>query len=231
MKIRFVLFAAVLFVTVPGCIVYSLIPFTDGHVNEFEAYLEDLQYYTSEMVVFKREMETEEKSITNKTHRIRIERNKKILEITIPKNTPGVVRKIEGNTLFVQFEPDQEGYDMTIPFTKAVLQDFQADPDSPARYTYVLNAEKIQYAGKEYSIFYLQEEVPVYTEKNGKKKVDHRVTKMFYPHLMIYPVELVDLLDKEKRTVKGLRIEDVRENEEYQHSNKGEQPDGLGKEK
>jgi hypothetical protein len=214
MKIRFVSFVLLLFIAVPGCIVHSLVPFTNRHVDEFEAYLRNLQYYTSEIVVFKREIESEEKSVINRTHRIRIERNKKILEITIPKNTPGVLRKIEGNTIYVQFEPDQEGYDITIPFTKAVLQDFQADPGYGAKYAYVFNAEKIQYAGKEYSVFYLKEEVPVSTDKGGKKKVDHYVTKMFYPHLMVYPVELVDLLDKDKRTVKGLRLEDVSESEE-----------------
>ncbi len=214
MKIRFVLFALLLFITVPGCIVNSLVPFTSWHVNEFEAYVRDIQYYTSEIFVFKREIESEEKSVINRTHRIRIERNKKILEITIPKNTPGILRKIEGNTLHVQFEPDQEGYEMAIPFTKSVLQDFESDPESSARYAYVFNADKIHYGGKEYSVLYPKEEVPVYTDKSGKKKVDHYVTKMFYPRLMIYPVELVDLLDREKRTVKGLRIGTVEESKE-----------------
>ena len=164
--------------------------------------------------VFKREIESEETSIINRTHRIRIERNKKILEITIPKHTPGILRRVEGNTIYVQFEPDQEGYDLSIPFTKTVLRDLNEDPGSGTKYAYEFSADKFNYAGKEYTVLYVKEEVPVYSDKSGKKKVDHIVTKMFYPHLMIYPVELVDLLDKEKRTVRGMRIEDFSQKEE-----------------
>ena len=214
-----VLFIFLLSMIFSGC--RTFVPFTDLHREEFENFLYNLQFYTSQPIVLTRDIGAEEKLITDNTRTIRIEHNRKIMEITIPKHTPGILKSVREDTLHVQFEPRLSGEDRTIPFARITKHKYL--PKDPGDYIYQFRPrdKKIRYEGKEHTVSFLRKKTPVskkdtdvYVDNPDKKIPSHYVVKTLYPVLTISPVEKISKFEKKQRTAPGMPIRPEEQEEE-----------------
>ncbi len=186
-------------------------PFTDELRETFENRLSDLQFFISDQIVLSREIETEEISIGNRTHRVRIKNNRKLIKIIIKKETRGVLKKAEGDTLHIQFESLPDGKERTIPFTRK--KESEETAGEPGYYVYEFKDPEVSYEGKTYTVSFSERDVPVhekdisvYVDKEGKQAEEHYIKEP------VYPVLLVDLVlhrirEKERRKAPGLSVE------------------------
>ena len=206
MKNHIIIFVSLVSLILPGC--QSIVPFNDEYRREFDEYLKYVQFYISDKIVLRREIEAQEKTVAKKNHSIRIEKSKKILEITIPEKTPGILRKIKGDRLFIQFEPSPDGKERTIPFTR-IRRDRQIGQMATDRgYVYQFRGRKILYEGKEYLVSYRKKEFPVYEIKEGKQVLSYHIIANSFPLLIIDPVQEFQRLEKEYRTASGMKLGD-----------------------
>lgn len=185
-----------------ACSTPSYAPFTFEHRLLFDGNLHKIQYYINQEVRLRRNLKIEERIVEDRTHRIRIERNRKILEITVPQYTPGILDRIEGDTLYIRFENIPDGLDRTIPFFHA--KDAKGD-------RYEFRADSIEYGGETFEIFLTKQDVPVskqdvavYVGKSAET-AEHQIRKHARPML------LIDLLEKncreeESRRVRGVKV-------------------------
>lgn len=201
MKISIIISAYFIITILVGC--QSVVLFTDEHRREFDEQLKYVQFYISDKIVFRREMEAQEKTVEKKYHSIRIEKSKKILEITIPKNTPGILRKIVGDTLYVQFESLPDGKDRTIPFRRIRRVE---QIGTERGYVYQFKGKKIIYEGKEYFVSYRKKEVPIYVIKEGKQIPSYYIIADSFPLLTINPVQEFQELEKIHRSASGMKV-------------------------
>lgn len=204
-----VLFAGLFFNGCQG----ELIPLAQQFRAEYEAYLPQLQVYVSREILLVREFQDEEKGIDERGDGIRIRREKTIESITIPRHTPGVIMEVDGDTLQVQFEPGNGEGARQIPFS--LRKASQAGEGAPQT-LFVFDAEEIEYDGRQYRVVYEEGRVPVteadgsvYAEASDAQGPAQYIATRFYPYLMTRPVEEMDKLKKNNRTVKGLRVENL----------------------
>ncbi|MFH0844970.1 MAG: hypothetical protein V1930_05795 [Pseudomonadota bacterium] len=205
MKSHTILSAALIFMIILGCQPVDL--FTDDYRREFDEHLKYVQFYISDEIILRRELEGEEKSVTKRFHSIRIEKTRKILEITIPANTPGIVNRIEKKTLYVQFEPSPDGLDRTIPFRRIEKEEqIGSGPGTGLGHVYQFRGKKIIYGGREYFVYYEKREFPVYEIKEGRPIPSYYIIADSYPVLKINPVEEFQEVEKVRRSVSGLKL-------------------------
>jgi len=205
MKNHVFIFVSLVSMILSGC--QSIVPFNDEYRREFDEYLKYVQFYISDKIVLRREIEAQEKTVAKKYHSIRIEKSKKILEITIPENTPGILRKIKGARLFIQFEqPSPDGKERTIPFTRLRRDRLIGKMATDRGYVYQFRGRKILYEGKEYFVSYRKKEFPVYEIKEGKQVLSYHIIANSFPLLIIDPIQEFQRLEKEYRTASGMRL-------------------------
>ncbi len=177
-------------------------PFTFEHRLLFEGKLDKIQYYIDQEVRLRRNLKSEERIVEDRTHRIRIERNRKILEITIPQYTPGILDRVEGDTVYIRFENIPDGLDRTIPFSHA--KDAKSD-------MYEFREDTIVYEGETFDVLLTKQDVPVseqdvavYVGKNAETS-EHHIRKHARPVLLIDLVEK-NYREDESRTVRGVKV-------------------------
>lgn len=204
-----VLFAGPFFIGCQG----GLIPLAQQFRTEYEEYLPQLQVYVSREILLVREFQAEEKGIDDRGDGIHVRREKTIESITIPRHTPGVIMSVDGDTLHVQFEPGDGEGSRQIPFS--LRKASQAD-GGPQQTLFVFDAEEIEYDGQTYRVVYEEGRVPVteadgavYAEGSNAQGPTQYIATRFYPYLMTRPVEELDRLKENNRTVKGLRVENL----------------------
>lgn len=177
-------------------------PFTFEHRLLFEGKLDKIQYYINQEVTLRRNLKSEERIIEDRTHRVRIERNRKILEITIPQYTPGILDRIKGDTLYIRFENIPDGQDRTIPFSH---------PKEGKGDRYEFREDTIVYGGETFAVVLGKQDVPVseqdvavYVGKNAETS-EHQIRKHARPMLLIDLVEK-NYREDESRKVPGLKV-------------------------
>ncbi|QTA85763.1 Uncharacterized protein dnm_017770 [Desulfonema magnum] len=214
------LFIVFVFMLVAGC--RSFVPFTYEQGKEFKNYLPNIQFYISQQILLQRGVESEEKIITSDSRKIRVEKNRKIMEIKIPKHTPGICRKTDGdelNKLYIQFEPPSENKERLIPFNK--ISKYDPVTDDPGAYMYQFKDREIIYEGKKYTVLFSQKktrvskgDTDIYANKTDETTQNHYFIKILYPLLIIDPVEHSSRFEKERRTVSGVKIQTRKDREE-----------------
>jgi hypothetical protein len=109
--------------------------------------LQQLQFYVSHEIRFRRTLTSEERDVA--AGNLRIEHDKRIEEIVIPAYTPGVVLSSKDDTLMVSFEPPADGKERVLTFILTHKWDkrtYYFFPDGEKDTT--LN---VTYAGKPYT--------------------------------------------------------------------------------
>lgn len=191
----------------------KLVPFTDEIRDTFESRLGSIQFFISEEIVLSREIEYEAQSIGFRTHRIRISNEKKIVEIVIEKETRGILKAVEDDTLYVQFENFPDDKERLIPFRRVSLS--EEGTEYPIRQVYRFGADRIVYEGNEYAVKFVAGDVPVrekhvsvYVEqpwKSDSKENEHVIKKPVYPILMVDTVGMI-FREKEGRRATGVGL-------------------------
>jgi len=178
------------------------IVFTPEHRQNFSAKLAFIQYSISESVILKGKFVDRLKDADTNAHGIRIESKRELTRITIRKGTPGILRRVEGNTLYIQFEQLPDGKDRTIPFEKnCVLDEKQREKDC----FYELNPPTVNYEGQKFRVYYVIKDVPVYEVKDNITVVDRYIEGSHYPVLLVRTKEIDDFI-KEDRVARGILI-------------------------
>lgn len=188
--------------SVAGCGAY--VPFTETMFNQAEDRLGAIQFYISRQVVL-RSAGSEDKENS---------KGRKIREIVIPKHTEGILHRTERGTLHIQFETfANDTVAGAIPFTKALK--FGKDLDDPGNYVYQFSDREIEYGGEKYSVIFHTETkrveddaIDVFVDVTKNREKDHYFSKTFYPVLLIDRRVKTEDIDKERRKVPGVRIDD-----------------------
>lgn len=175
--------------------------FTDSYRERLEGPLNNVQFYISDGIVLRRIEESLHKTVAPDTHSLRIAKKKKLIEVEIPRGTPGILRLEEAETLAVQFEPFPPGEEMVIPFTRTP----RSGPEQGLVYSFRNNT--LRYQDKTYQVFFRKREFPVYTNVGGRRVWSHNVVRTSFPVLQINPVEQFAFVEKQRRTAPGLRLE------------------------
>lgn len=188
----------------------SFVPFTNEHYTEFEKHLSEIQFYNGEEISIERTVETEASEVDE--HALRIKKNKNLFVITIPKYTPGILKRVspEGDTLYVQFEPSSE--EKVIPFIK--IPKYRHSGQKQVGYIYQFSEPKITYGEETYKVFFRQKkfrvdeaDMDVYVVGKDNKSDKHSVLKTIYPVLNINPAELEERVNNSYIIVPGIKIE------------------------
>ena len=194
----------------PSC--RSLELFSDEYRVRLESFLPQVQFYLSRDLVLVREMEITEERIEAPSHRVRLEKDRRILEIRIPAGTPGVLREATPEVLWVAFEDPGDGLPRRIPFRRTPIRTGKADLESPANFVYQFSEPIVRYEGERFEARFVHEGVPVspedvsvYAPPAKRAPGVHRIRKTFYPALMIDLVEQ-EARRRERRTAEGLRV-------------------------
>ncbi|MBF0225369.1 MAG: hypothetical protein HQK76_07930 [Desulfobacterales bacterium] len=194
------------FTVIIGC--GSLVSFNDEYRNIIDNQLPLVQFYISHPLRLTREVDLDEKAVSQKNHSVKIGNTKKIIEIIIPKNTPGILKKIEKDTLYIQFEDISDDKERVIPFKKRILVDGLNDPSN---FIYEFSDEKVVYGGDIYKTKFIQrdllveeKDVSIFTG-DSEKKIEHYTPKYIYPVLKFRLYEY-DKFMKEKRKVTGIKL-------------------------
>jgi hypothetical protein len=194
----------------PNC--RSLELFSDEYRLRLEEFLPRVQFYLSRDLVLVREMEITEERVDAPSHRVRIEKNRRILEIRIPAGTPGVLREATPEALWVAFEDPGDGLPRRLPFRRTPRRAGKADLETPANFVYQFSAPTVQYGGERFEARFVREGVPVspddvsvYAPPAEREPGVHRIRKTFYPALMIDLVEQ-EARRRDRRTADGLRV-------------------------
>lgn len=202
---RTILSAALALIALLGCRPAYL--FTDDRLKDLREHLKHVQFYISDEILLRREMDAEEKSVTPMYHSIRIEKTRRVSEITIPANTPGIVDRVEGDTIYLQFEPSPDGVDRAIPFQRVKEEErIGAGPGEGLGHVYQFRGKKIVYGGREYTVHFLQREYPVYHIREGRPVLSHYLIGDIHPILKINPLEESKEVEKVRTRVPGLRV-------------------------
>ena len=186
--------------------------FTDEYRVRLESRLPRVQFYLSRDLVLRREMETTEEVIDIPSHRIRIERDRRILEIEFPAGTPGVLRDVDGDTLWVVFEDRADGLFRSLPFRRTPIRTAASDMDDPANFVYQFAESRVRYEGAWFEARFVREGVPVtpsdvtvHAPPADRETGVHRIRKTFYPALTIALFEH-EAFHRERRRAEGVRV-------------------------
>ena len=184
------------------------IVFKPVHRQQFSEKLTSLQYFISESVILKGKFVDRLKDADTSAHGIRIESKRELTRITIRKGTPGILRRIEGNTLYIQFEPLPDDKDRTIPFEKTcVLDEKQREKDC----VYECNSTTVNYEGQKFMVYYVIKDVPIYEVKDNITVVDRYIEGSEFPVLLVRTKEIDDFI-KEDRVARGVLINNGEKN-------------------
>ncbi len=175
--------------------------FTEAYRERLHGALYNVQFYISEGIVLSRIEESLHKTVAPDIHSLRIEKQKKLIEVEIPRGTPGILRLEEAETLAVQFEPFPPGEEMVIPFTRTP----RSGPEQ--EFVYSFRNKTLRYQDKTYQVFFRKREFPVYTNEGGRRVWSHNVVLKSFPVLQINPVEQFVFVETQRRTAPGLRLE------------------------
>ncbi len=175
--------------------------FNDAYRQELQGSLQNVQFYISEGIVLRRIEEQLHRAVASDTHGLRIERSKKLIEVSIPKGTPGILQEADARTLFVQFEPSPPGEEMVIPFTRIRRTDMGQE------IVYIFREGTLRYEDQEYQVLYPKREFPVYRKEGGRRIWSHNVVRESFPVLQIDPVDHFSTFEKQRRVAPGLRLD------------------------
>lgn len=196
----------------PSC--RSLELFTDEYRVRLEPRLSRVQFYLSRNLLLTREMEITEEAIEVPSHRVRIEKDRRVLEIEMPAGTPGVLRAATEDVLWVAFEDLGDGVRRRLPFRRIPVRAGDADRDDPANFVYQFDEPRVRYEGTRFAVHFEREgvrvtpsDVSVYAPASDRTPGVHRIRKTFYPALMIDLFEREDFR-RQRRTADGVRVED-----------------------
>lgn len=183
-------------------------PFTRAEREAFAEYLPQVQFYISHRIVLSRVDAGETRGVAAERHSLRVIHEKRIEKIFIEPRTPGVLQRVEGPTLYVQFEPAPGDAQRALPFTATALYGDGAPPETVV---YAFDREQFSYDGQTYQVIYEQEDAPVtlrdsevYAE-SPPQSVSYIERKRF-PMLLIRPLEIKRRLEESKRKLPGLRV-------------------------
>lgn len=191
-----------------GC--KSFVPFTAEHYKEFESRLSEIQFYNSQEIRIERSSETEEISVDNYAPAIR--RSKNLFVVTIPRYTQGVLRRIENDTLYVQFEPSDEEGEKLVPFVK--VPKYRHQGQKKISDVYLFSDSKLTYGGSICNVIFRQkkvrvdeEDTDVYVGVKDDHSDKHYVVKTLYPILNVSPTELDENTYKSYTIAPGIKVE------------------------
>jgi hypothetical protein len=194
----------------PAC--RSLELFTDEYRVRLADQLPRVQFYLSRDLLLVREMSMTEEVIDTPSHRVRIEKDRRILEIKIPAGTPGVLREAGEEILWVAFEDWGDGLRRRLPFRRTPLRPDKADASDPANFIYQLNVPAVRYEGERFETRFVREgvavtrdDVAVFAPADAAADGEHRVRRTFYPALMIDLFQR-EMFRRERRTADGVRV-------------------------
>lgn len=132
------LVAALLVICVAGCSPNKRL-FRHADRTAYESQLGDLQFYIDREVYLSRMLESRESGVSP-DHQIRKLAGRRIEEILLKKETPGVLVGIEGKELLISFEPPRAGEERVFrfvpvdPSSRAAYKLLVVPSDSRARY-------------------------------------------------------------------------------------------------
>ncbi|GBC62152.1 hypothetical protein DENIS_3115 [Desulfonema ishimotonii] len=194
------------------------VPFTALHMQMVGGTppdrLQNLQFYISDEIRLRREIGYQERYVEDATHTIRVEDRRQILEIRIPRHTPGVLSRVAGDTLYVRFEGPPGDPGREIPFTKRPRNVYLTD--EPEDFIYQLRPERLpfylMYGGNLSEVCFSTEKTEVSRENvdmyagKGDHVKRHYYMKTLYPVLMVRPVRQTSDVERAHRTLPGQRL-------------------------
>lgn len=125
------------------------VPLSEGLVKQLPPEdFKNLQCYVSDTVVLRRVLKSEEKAVT-RNHVLKVEKDRRIEEVYIRADTPGVVVGTRGDKLLVSFEPPVDGVELTLAFAvhfRDGLTAYFFEPDQLGE-----GFDRVAYGGKLYS--------------------------------------------------------------------------------
>jgi hypothetical protein len=157
--------------------------FNDGMRKDMlDTDLQRLQFYVSSPILLTRELASEEKGVSS-GHRFRIAKGRRIEEVFIDSNTPGVVVGMREQSFLVSFEPAVEGKDVALAFS--LSQERQGGNYYLVGDNWTPEGGRVRYGEKDF----------------------HASTESADAYLMIDYV-MIEKVREEHRTLKGRRLSD-----------------------
>lgn len=185
-------------------------PFTLAEREAFDAFLPRVQFYVSHRIVLSRVTTEESRALSERSHTLRVARDQYVEKIFIEPRTPGVLQRIEGATLHVQFEPPPDAPQRTLPFTATEIYGEGAPPETVV---YAFTRDRLTYDGREYRVSFEEASTPVtrrddavYPGPLAQEGDVPYIRRERFPMLLIRPTEEERRIREEERRLPGLRV-------------------------
>ena len=182
--------------------------FTQAQRQELATDLAQVQFYISHRVELNRTTASETRGVGQYRRTLEVVRRERVERIIIDDHTPGALQRVEGDTLFVQFEPPPGDVQRALPFRATQLYPEGGDADTMV---FVFDPAQITYDGQVYDVLYAEENAPVtsvdgavYADKAQSADTVQYIVQRRYPFLLINPFKETRWLKKDKRYLPGL---------------------------
>ena len=192
-----------------GC-ASQLTPLTESRRLALTSDLDRVQFYISHRVDLRHSSLTEAREVTPGWGKsLKLVHSEHVERIIIKPYTRGVLQRIEGDTLFVQFEPPRGDPRRSLPFHAVQLYPEGGKEDTVF---FVLDKAQVEYEGRVYDVIFSEEEQPVtssdqsvYADKAQRSETVQYIVQQRFPFLMINPFEELHSVTEDKRKLPGLR--------------------------